>query len=65
LIGTTVPDHLAATAQALYGTMAVGISTALLTVVSGSLYASLGGEAFWVMAILCAAAIPLARRMTA
>jgi MFS transporter, PPP family, 3-phenylpropionic acid transporter len=64
LIGTTVPDHLAATAQALYGTMAVGISTALLTVVSGSLYASLGGEAFWVMAILCAAAMPLARRMT-
>jgi MFS transporter, PPP family, 3-phenylpropionic acid transporter len=64
LIGTTVPDHLAATAQALYSTMAVGISTALLTVVSGSLYASLGGEAFWVMAILCAAAIPLARRMT-
>jgi MFS transporter, PPP family, 3-phenylpropionic acid transporter len=65
LIGTTVPGHLAATAQALYGTMAVGVSTALLTVVSGSLYASLGGEAFWVMAILCAAAIPLARRMTA
>ena len=65
LIGTTVPGHLAATAQALYGTMAVGVSTALLTVVSGSLYASLGGEAFWVMAILCAAAIPLARKMTA
>jgi MFS transporter, PPP family, 3-phenylpropionic acid transporter len=65
LIGTAVPGHLAATAQALYGTMAVGVSTALLTVVSGSLYASLGGEAFWVMAILCAAAIPLARRMTA
>jgi MFS transporter, PPP family, 3-phenylpropionic acid transporter len=65
LIGTTVPGHLAATAQALYGTMAVGVSTALLTIVSGSLYALLGGEAFWVMAILCAAAIPLARRMTA
>lgn len=63
LIGTTVPDHLAATAQALYGTMAVGVSTALLTVASGSLYASLGGEGFWVMAMLCAAAIPLARRM--
>jgi PPP family 3-phenylpropionic acid transporter len=65
LIGITVPAHLAATAQALYGTVAVGVSTALLTVVSGSLYASLGGEAFWVMAILCATAIPLARRMTA
>jgi MFS transporter, PPP family, 3-phenylpropionic acid transporter len=65
LIGTTVPAHLAATAQALYGTMAVGVSTALLTVVSGALYGSLGGEGFWVMAMLCAAAIPLARRMTA
>jgi MFS transporter, PPP family, 3-phenylpropionic acid transporter len=64
LIGTTVPQHLAATAQALYGTVAVGISTALLTIVSGPLYASLGGAAFWVMAILCVAAIPLVRRMT-
>ena len=64
LIGATVPRNLAATAQALYGTAAVGTSTALLTVASGSLYTWLGGQAFWVMAILCAAAIPLARRMT-
>ena len=64
LIGTTIPHHLAATAQALYGTVAVGISTALLTIVSGPLYASLRGASFWVMAILCVAAIPLARRMT-
>jgi MFS transporter, PPP family, 3-phenylpropionic acid transporter len=64
LIGTTVPHNLAATAQALYGTVAVGISTALLTVVSGPLYASLGGAAFWVMAMLCVAALPLVRRMT-
>jgi MFS transporter, PPP family, 3-phenylpropionic acid transporter len=64
LIGTTVPRHLAATAQALYSTVAVGISTALLTVVSGPLYASLRGAAFWVMAILCVAAIPLVRKMT-
>jgi MFS transporter, PPP family, 3-phenylpropionic acid transporter len=64
LISTTVPHHLAATAQALYGTVAVGISTALLTIVSGPLYASLQGAAFWVMAILCVAAIPLTRRMT-
>jgi len=64
LIGTMIPHHLAATAQALYGTAAVGITTALLTIVSGSLYASLAGEAFWMMAIPCAAAIPLARTMT-
>jgi MFS transporter, PPP family, 3-phenylpropionic acid transporter len=63
LIGDTVPSHLSATAQALYGTLAVGTSTALLTVASGPLYAWLGGHAFWGMAILCAASIPLARRM--
>jgi MFS transporter, PPP family, 3-phenylpropionic acid transporter len=64
LIGTTVPRNLAATAQALYGTVAIGSSIALLTLASGSLYAWLGGQAFWAMAILCAAAMPLARRMT-
>jgi PPP family 3-phenylpropionic acid transporter len=64
LIGTTVPRNFAATAQALYGTAAIGSSIALLTLASGPLYAGLGGHAFWVMAILCAAAIPLARRMT-
>jgi len=63
LIGGTVPSHLAATAQALYGTLAVGLSTTLLTFASGSLYVWLGGQAFYVMAILCAAAIPFARGM--
>ena len=64
LIGTTVPRNLAATTQALYGTVAIGSSIALLTLASGSLYAWLGGHAFWAMAILCAAATPLAGRMT-
>jgi PPP family 3-phenylpropionic acid transporter len=64
LIGTTVPRNFAATAQALYGTVAIGSSIALLTLASGPLYAWVGGHAFWLMAILCAAAIPLARRMT-
>jgi len=63
LIGGTVPSHLAATAQALYGTLAVGLSTTLLTFASGSLYMWLGGQAFYIMAILCAAAIPFARGM--
>lgn len=64
LIGAMVPSHLAATAQALYGTVAAGIATALLILASGALYGWLGGPAFWVMAILCAAAMPLARGMT-
>ena len=53
------PPSLAATAQAMYA-LGAGAATALLTVASGSLYARLGGQAFFVMALLCAAAIPLA-----
>jgi len=61
LIARTVPSRFAATAQALYGTVAVGTSTAFLTLGSGWLYGTIGGQGFWVMAALCAAAIPLAR----
>lgn len=64
LIGTVIPRHLAATAQALYGTVAAGAATALLTLVSGFLYTRLEGHAFFVMALMCAVAIPLAAGMT-
>jgi MFS transporter, PPP family, 3-phenylpropionic acid transporter len=60
LITQTVPNRLAATAQAIYGTLAVGASTALLTLISGTLYGALGSHSFWVMSFLCLAAIPLA-----
>ena len=60
LIGALVPAELASTAQAFYSTVAVGAATALLTVVSGTLYADFGAAGFWVMAALCAAALPLA-----
>jgi MFS transporter, PPP family, 3-phenylpropionic acid transporter len=60
LIGAVVPPRLAATAQALYGTVAVGVATAVLTLGSGPLYAHLGVGAFWVMAGLCATAMPVA-----
>ena len=63
LIASTVPSNVAASAQALYGTLAVGFSTTLLTFASGSLYLWLGGQAFWIMAMLCAVAIPIARGM--
>ena len=59
VIARTVPRRFAATAQALYGTLAVGASTMLLTLGSGWLYVGLGGQAFWAMAALCAAALPL------
>jgi PPP family 3-phenylpropionic acid transporter len=61
LIAVVVPARLAATAQAFYGTVAVGMASALLTLGSGPLYAHEGAGGFWVMAGLCAAAIPIAR----
>jgi PPP family 3-phenylpropionic acid transporter len=60
LIGAVVPPRLAATAQAFYGTVAVGVASAALTLGSGTLYANWGAEGFWVMAALCATALPVA-----
>jgi PPP family 3-phenylpropionic acid transporter len=59
LIARTVPQGLEGTAQAIYGTVGIGAATALLTVVSGALYARLGAQGFWVMAALCGLAFPL------
>jgi PPP family 3-phenylpropionic acid transporter len=59
LIAHTVPHGLEGTAQAIYGTVGIGAATALLTLVSGALYARLGAQGFWVMAALCALAVPL------
>jgi PPP family 3-phenylpropionic acid transporter len=63
LIGAVVPPGLAATAQAFYGTVAVGLASVILTLGSGPLYAHLGASGFWVMAVLCAIAIPIAWRL--
>jgi MFS transporter, PPP family, 3-phenylpropionic acid transporter len=60
LLAKSVPRHLAATALTVYGTVGIGIPTALLTLASGQLYAHIGAHGFWVMAGLCAAALPLA-----
>jgi MFS transporter, PPP family, 3-phenylpropionic acid transporter len=62
VIGATVPRRLAATAQALYAT-ASGVAVAALTLASGLLYTWFDGRAFFAMAILCIAAVPLAARM--
>ena len=63
MLSVIVPPALAATAQAIYGTVAVGVMAAILTLVSGPLYGVLGPRAFWVMALLCAAALPIAFAM--
>jgi PPP family 3-phenylpropionic acid transporter len=60
LLADTVPAQLAATAQAIYGTVGIGAATALLTLLSGWLYASLGPPAFAVMSVLCLAGLPIA-----
>jgi MFS transporter, PPP family, 3-phenylpropionic acid transporter len=59
LIARIVPQGLEGTAQAIYGTVGVGSAVALLTIVSGTLYARLGAQGFWGMATLCALAFPL------
>jgi len=59
-IAQAVPIHLAATAQAFYGTVAVGAASTVLTFASGPLYSQFGAGAFWIMATLCAVAVPVA-----
>jgi PPP family 3-phenylpropionic acid transporter len=59
LIVEVVPIRLAATAQSIYGTLCVGLATALLTLASGVLYERMGGYAFLVIAVLCLVALPL------
>ena len=63
VIERVVPSQLAATAQAFYATVGIGLSTTAITLVSGPLYAGLGGKSFWFMAGLCALAVPVAARL--
>ncbi len=60
VIGRVVPARLAASAQAFYGTIAMGATAAAVTLASGPLYGRLGATAFWAMAAMCAVALPLA-----
>lgn len=55
-----VPPHLAATAQTLYGTLGLGLATTLTTLAAGPLYGWAGPSAFWAMALMAGAALPLA-----
>ncbi len=59
MMGSLIPTHLAATAQALYA-FGSGAVTAVLILFSGFFYASYGGGAFLAMALLCGLAFPLA-----
>ena len=59
IIAQSVPARLSATAQTVYGTFALGIASAMMTFASGYLFGWLGMRAFWIMAALCALAIPM------
>jgi PPP family 3-phenylpropionic acid transporter len=63
LLAESIPRRLAATALTLYGTVGIGAPATLLTLASGPLYARFGAQGFWVMAALCAVALPLARML--
>jgi PPP family 3-phenylpropionic acid transporter len=63
LISEVVPAGLEATAQAVYATVGIGGATALLTALSGFLYARAGAHGFWLMGGLCAAALPVALKL--
>jgi MFS transporter, PPP family, 3-phenylpropionic acid transporter len=63
MLSMVVPTALAAIAQGIYGGVAVGTMTAVMTLVSGPLYDALGPRAFWFMALLRAAALPIAFAM--
>jgi PPP family 3-phenylpropionic acid transporter len=63
VLARTVPPGFEGTAQALYATVGVGAAAALLTLGSGALYGSLGPQAFWFMAGLCVAALPLTLKL--
>ena len=64
LIMEICPPRLAATAQSLYGTLALGLGSAILTLLSGFLYQHRGAQAFWLMSLLCVVAIPVALSLT-
>ena len=59
LLAQCVPRHLEATALTIYGTVGIGVATALLTVACGPIFERFGAHGFWAMAALCAAAMPL------
>ncbi len=58
VLGRAVPPAEAGTAQTLHASLGVGLWMGLLSLACGPLYAAAGGAGFWVMAALCALAVP-------
>jgi PPP family 3-phenylpropionic acid transporter len=64
MLQRVIPHERASTAQALYGALGMGAPTGLMTFASGFLYARIGGHLYFVMALMCALALPLVPRLT-
>jgi len=65
LLAQCVPRDLEATALTFYGTVGIGLPTALLILASGQLYGLFGARGFLIMAGFSAVALPLARTLRA
>jgi hypothetical protein len=63
VIGRVVPSDLAATAQAIYGMLAIAAVTSVLTLASGSMYGRVGAAGSWAMAALSIPALPFIFRL--
>jgi MFS transporter, PPP family, 3-phenylpropionic acid transporter len=63
VLANIVPRELAGLAQAIYGTVGVGLASAAVTLLSGSLYAHFGAQGFWAMSVVAAMALPAIWRL--
>ncbi|MFG5120729.1 MFS transporter [Methylorubrum sp. POS3] len=60
IVAREVPVGLRATALTVYGSVGLGLASALVTLAAGPLYGSLGLTAFWAMSAVSLAAWPVA-----
>jgi PPP family 3-phenylpropionic acid transporter len=63
VLANIVPRELAGLAQAIYGTVGVGLASAAVTLLSGLLYADFGAQGFWAMSLMAATALPAIWRL--
>jgi PPP family 3-phenylpropionic acid transporter len=63
VLANIVPRELAGLAQAIYGTVGIGVASAAVTLLSGSLYGDFGARGFWAMSLMAAAALPAIWRL--
>ncbi|SFL16389.1 MFS transporter [Methylorubrum salsuginis] len=63
ILTRAVPEGLRATALTVYGSLGLGLASALATLAAGPLYGGLGLPAFWFMSGLSLLAVPVAQRL--